>query len=229
MCPDLTDPTDQFFHAFIAALARDLRAPLPGPRAQFSMAPRPQAGALPGDQPGPDARRSGVLLLFYPHAGEIYFPLILRPTYDGVHSGQVGLPGGGQEAQDADLIHTALREAHEEIGVAPEIVRILGALSPLYIQRSNRLVLPVVGWTPTRPLFRPDPHEVALLIEARLAEFLDPATRREEMWQLADRRAAVPIFGVQNQTIWGATAMILGELLALPTLSRLATVPRVPG
>jgi 8-oxo-dGTP pyrophosphatase MutT (NUDIX family) len=120
------------------------------------------------------------------------------------------------------LVQTALREAHEEIGVAPQLVHILGTLSPLYIQRSNRLVYPVLGWTAARPDFAPDPHEVALLIEARLADFLDPATRREEEWQLADRRASVPIFGVQNQTIWGATAMILGELLALPALGRLA-------
>jgi hypothetical protein len=99
----------------------------------------------------------------------------------------------------------------------------LGQLSTLYIRPSNNLVLPVVGWTDERPTFSPDPREVALLIEASLLEFLDPANRRIERWELQNRAADVPLFGVQSQIIWGATAMILGELLALPA------VRRVPG
>lgn len=210
------------FHTFITALTHDLQQPLPGARAQFEMAPRPRAGASALEPPAADARQSGVLILFYPFRGEIYFPLILRPIYQGVHSGQVGLPGGGQEPEDANLTQTALREAFEEIGVPAEDVHVLGTLSPLYIERSNHLVFPTVGWTATRPRFHPDPYEVADLIEARLLDFLDPTLRRTELWELADRQATVPIFGVANQTIWGATAMILSELLALPTLRRLA-------
>jgi 8-oxo-dGTP pyrophosphatase MutT (NUDIX family) len=166
----------------------------------------------------PNARQSSVLLLFYPYTDTVYFPLILRPTYPGVHSGQVGLPGGGFEAADRDLIHTALREAQEEIGVDPDHVNILGQLSTLYIRPSNNLVLPVVGWAAERPTFLPDPREVALLIEASLLEFLDPANRRTEVWQLQNRTANVPLFGIQNQVVWGATAMMLSELLALPAM-----------
>ncbi|MCC6454403.1 MAG: CoA pyrophosphatase [Caldilineaceae bacterium] len=172
--------------------------------------------------PNPNARQSSVLLLFYPYEETVYFPLILRPTYPGVHSGQVALPGGGFEPGDGDLLHTALREAHEEVGVDPAQVSILGQLSTLYIRPSNNLVLPVVGWSAQRPTFLPDPREVALLIEASLLEFLDPANQRTEVWELQNRTANVPLFGVQNQVIWGATAMILGELLALPAMHQVS-------
>lgn len=218
------------FSQFIAALGRDLQAPLPGRNAQFDMAPRPRPGSEAEDIPAPDARRSSVLILFYRRAddvradnagraaNQIYLPLILRPTYPGVHSGQIGLPGGGFEPQDDDLVATALRETQEEIGVAPSDVTVLGVLSTLYIRPSNNLVLPVVGWTGMHPSFIPDTREVAALIEAPLDEFLDPGNRHTERWQLRDRTADVPIFNVQDQAIWGATAMILSELLALPTL-----------
>ena len=206
------------FQNFVAALQHDLQQPLPGRTAQYQMAPQPRPGAEMDEITNPDARRSSVLLLFYPYADTVYFPLMLRPTYPGVHSGQVGLPGGGFEEKDGDLIQTALREAHEEIGVDPAQVTVLGQLSTLYIRPSNNLVLPVVGWANERPTFLPDPREVALLIEASLLEFIDPANRRTEVWELQNRTANVPLFGVQNQVIWGATAMILGELLALPSL-----------
>jgi 8-oxo-dGTP pyrophosphatase MutT (NUDIX family) len=206
------------FHNFVITLQHDLQQPLPGRAAQYNMAPMPRPGAELDDMPTADARQSSVLLLFYPYEDTVYFPLILRPTYPGVHSGRVGLPGGGFEPGDNDLVHTALREAHEEIGIDPAQVTVLGQLSTLYIRPSNNLVLPVVGWAAERPTFLPDPREVALLIEASLLEFLDPANRRTEVWEFANRTATVPLFGVQNQTVWGATAMILGELLALPAL-----------
>ena len=209
---------NKLFERFITSLHHDLQQPLPGRAAQYHMAPQPRPGAELDDSPNPDARQSSVLILFYPYEDTVYFPLILRPTYPGVHSGQVGLPGGGFEQGDPDLIHTALREAHEEIGIDIPQVNVLGQLSTLYVRPSNNLVLPVVGWAAERPAFLPDPREVALLIEASLLEFLDPANRRTEVWELANRPATVPLFGVQNQTVWGATAMILGELLALPAL-----------
>jgi 8-oxo-dGTP pyrophosphatase MutT (NUDIX family) len=210
------------FRNFIAALQHDLQQPLPGRTAQYHMAPQPRPGAELDETPKPNTRQSSVLLLFYPYEETVYFPLILRPTYPGVHSGQVALPGGGFEPGDGDLIRTALREAHEEVGVDPAQVSILGQLSTLYIRPSNNLVLPVVGWSAQRPTFLPDPREVALLIEASLLEFLDPANQRTETWELQNRTANVPLFGVQNQVIWGATAMILGELLALPAIRQVS-------
>lgn len=110
-----------------------------------------------GVRPTEQTRKSAVLLLIYPFKDEIYFPLILRNSYDGFHSGEVGFPGGRYEQTDQDLIQTALREANEEIGLCSEDVKILGTLSEIYIGPSDFLVLPVVGYIPYRPHFMPDP------------------------------------------------------------------------
>jgi 8-oxo-dGTP pyrophosphatase MutT (NUDIX family) len=213
------------FDAFLHQLRMDLAAPMPGRPAQYRMAPQPRpSGQLPYDQPQPDARRGGVLALFYPQGDQLFLPLILRPTYNGVHSGQVGFPGGGYEPGDEDLVRTALREAYEEVGVHPEGLTLLGKLSPLYVFPSNYLVFPTVAWTPARPAFKIDPYEVDLLLEVPLLDLLNPANRREEEWQLRGRTARVPFFAVQGQQIWGATAMMLSELLTLPAM-RLVNTP----
>lgn len=209
------------FEPFLRQLRNDLAGPLPGRAAQFYMAPQPRpSGSFPYEQPRPDTRRGGVLVLLYPYQDMLYLPLILRPTYNGVHSGQVGFPGGGYEEGDGDLIQTALREAYEEIGVAADQIEVLGPLSPLYIFASNYLVHPTVAWVPGRPSFKTDPYEVALMLEVPLRDLRDPSNRRVEVWQLRDRTADVPFFAVQEQKIWGATAMILSELLALPAVRK---------
>jgi 8-oxo-dGTP pyrophosphatase MutT (NUDIX family) len=215
------------FHTFVEELTKNLRQPLPGPHAQLNMAPSPRNGAEFYDSPKQDVRASGVLILFYPYANTVYLPLILRQTYKGVHSGQVGLPGGGRETGDADLTVTALREAHEEIGVDPHAVHVVGSLTSLYISPSNYLVHPVVAWAPHRPAFQIDSREVAMLIEAPLAEFLDPQNLRQEERTLRERLTNIPYFGVQSQVIWGATAMILSELLMLPAVRTIAEPSQV--
>ncbi|MFZ1827206.1 MAG: CoA pyrophosphatase [Candidatus Competibacteraceae bacterium] len=209
--------SDPFAH-FVEQLRCDLSAPLPGQAAQHRMAPRPRSGGDYSDTARPDTRQGGVLALFYPTNGRVHLALILRPTYSGVHSGQVGLPGGGREEADADLAETALREAHEEIGIDPAQVTVLGQLTPIYVFASTYLVQPVVGWTARRPNFHLDPYEVALLIETSLDELLDEANRRNETWQLRGHSVEVPYFLIQGQTIWGATAMMLSELLSLPAM-----------
>lgn len=204
---------------FLHCLGEDLRRPLPGRQAQYQMAPQPRpSGTLPYDQPRPDARQSGVLVLLYPQHDTLYLPLILRPTYNGVHSGQIGLPGGGFELGDTDLTATALREAYEEIGVNIDQVGVLGQLSSLYVFASNNLVFPTLAWADQRPAFKVDPNEVAQLLEVPLPDLLAPANRHEEEWQLRDRVANVPFYAVQEQRIWGATAMMLSELLALSAM-----------
>lgn len=207
----MSDP----FAAFIEQLQRDLASELPGQEAQYRMAPQPRAGGERGDLPTVNVRRGGVLVLFYPHNEQLYLPLILRPTYEGVHSGQIGFPGGGYEEGDGDLTTTALREAYEEVGVEKAQIRVLGQLSPLYVNASNYLVQPTVGWCATRPDFRIDPYEVAMLLETPLTALQDPANRYSEQWQLRGRSVQVPFFKIGEQIIWGATAMMLSELLSL--------------
>ncbi len=102
------------------------------------------------------------------------------------------------------------------MGIEPGQVTIVGQLTQLHVFASNFLVSPILGWSVNRPDFHTDPHEVAQLLEVPVRELLDPANHREEEWQLRGRAVTVPFFAIQNQTIWGATAMMLSELLALP-------------
>ncbi len=111
---------------------------------------------------------------------EIYFPLILRPAYDGVHSGQVAFPGGRYEKTDENLIRTALREAQEEIGLRLNDVKVLGILTELFIPASNFYVLPVVATIPYRPDFYPDPREVEDIFEIKLKDISDASIYRNQ-------------------------------------------------
>ena len=196
-------------------LRKGLAGPLPGRPAQALMAPLPRPGWHPDDRPAKPARESGVLVLLYPHRDSLHLPLIVRPRYDGAHSGQVAFAGGGREERDANLTDTALREAQEELGIEPGKVEVIGALTDLYIRPSNYDVSPTVGWAANRPEFRPDRREVAELMEVSLEDFLNPANFRRERWQLQDRSALVPFYAIRGRAIWGATAMILSELLAV--------------
>lgn len=202
----------------VKQLQQVLKRPLPGAAAQRRMAPEAiQNGPNRWETPY-DCRKAGVLILLYPHATlspqpELHLVLIRRPDYPGVHSGQIALPGGRREPGESLQI-TALREAEEEVGVSPQQVTVLGQLSPLYTPPSNFCIYPFVGFSREKPAFKPDKREVAELIEAPLRLFLDPAARREEVWNLGkygERR--VPFFYIFEHKIWGATAMILSEFL----------------
>jgi len=159
-----------------------------------------------------EALKGGVLLLLYPADDEIFFPLIRRPHYEGVHGGQMALPGGKYEPPDRDLIETSLREAHEEIGVPRTQVEVVGCLTDLFIPISNFIVSLVIGYIDERPVFIPDSAEVAEVIEANLAQLLSLDYRGEKTIQVGEKvRIEAPFFNIGNATVWGATAMILSE------------------
>ncbi len=160
-------------------------------------------------------RLGGVLLLLYCVDEKLHLVLTRRPDYDGVHSGQVSFPGGRHEPPET-LETTALRETHEEIGILPADVELLGSLTPLFVVPSNFEVHPFVGRyvRNKRPVFAPDTREVAAILEVPLQLLLDPATRVEEEMELrGGLRLRVPCFRVGRQRVWGATAMILSEFL----------------
>jgi 8-oxo-dGTP pyrophosphatase MutT (NUDIX family) len=196
-----------------------MRGPLPGFTAQITMAPRPRAFSPP---PGVEARQAGVLLLLYPIRGLLHLALTVRTASLNHHGGQISLPGGGWEEGDASLQETALREAQEEIGIATDGLELLGSLTPLYVPPSNNLVHPLVAYAQQRPALRPDPTEVAELLEVPLHLLLDPATRREEDWMWRGARLHVPFYAVGEHKVWGATAIILAEFVALLTTAERA-------
>jgi hypothetical protein len=153
--------------------------------------------------------------MLYPYQGELFIPLILRPDYDGVHGGQVALPGGGRERFDRSLVQTALREAQEEIGIKASDVRVLGQLTQLYIPPSNFLVQPVVGYLPYRPDFFPDSREVADIIEISLSLLADQGIIGTKEMLVRNVLIQAPYYGVNTHTVWGATAMIVSEFLTI--------------
>jgi 8-oxo-dGTP pyrophosphatase MutT (NUDIX family) len=156
-----------------------------------------------------------VLLLLYPLRGVLHIPLTVRTPELNHHSGQISLPGGGHEPQDHSFRETALRETQEELGIDPTTVEVLGPLTSLYIPPSNNVVHPFVAYTPLRPDFDPDPCEVARMLEVPLPLFLDPGTRREEEWERDGAPYHVPYYAIDAYQVWGATAIILAEFLAL--------------
>ncbi|NDJ78079.1 MAG: CoA pyrophosphatase [Chloroflexi bacterium] len=174
------------------------------------MAPQPRPLHRVESRPG-QARQAAVLVLLYPHQTQLSFVLIQRTQHDrDVHSGQISLPGGSQDAGETP-VQTALREAHEELGVNGG-VQILGQLDPLYIPPSDFEVHPVVGYTSVRPHWIPAESEVVDVIECPLKWLLDDAHKVVEDWELRGFQLRVPWYNVDGHQVWGATAIILSEL-----------------
>lgn len=159
------------------------------------------------------AQQASVLLLFYPDLhNRVKFILILRKTYKGAHSGQIGLPGGKVEPFDKDLRQTALRETCEEIGVWQEDIEIVRPLTGLYIPVSNFWVHPYMGFTPATPQFKPQESEVAQILYITLEDLLDDSNIIQQNVSASyTSELEVPAFLLHRQTVWGATAMMLNE------------------
>jgi 8-oxo-dGTP pyrophosphatase MutT (NUDIX family) len=160
-------------------------------------------------------QKSAVLLLLYPKGDHLFFPIIRRPVYDGVHSGQMALPGGKQEELDASLEQTAVRETCEEIGICSSNIQVLGRLTELYISVTNIQVLPVVAFTQSEPSFVLDTYEVDALFSIPLTDLLNPELKKKETWTLQGQEVEVPYYYLAHQKVWGATAMILSEFESL--------------
>ncbi|MDP2040534.1 MAG: CoA pyrophosphatase [Algoriphagus sp.] len=204
------------FEKFILQLESALKAPLPGKQAQIKMSPVPiDMRRFEIDLPE-NHRKSGVLILFYPESESAFFPLIKRPEYAGFHSGQVAFPGGKMEISDANIIETALREAEEEVGIDRSQVQIMGCLSELFIPTSNFLVTPVIGFLEKRPDLVPEEKEVSRIIQAELSQLLRPEIRKQKILDLGQNlKLDTPYFEIDGEVVWGATAMILSELIHL--------------
>ncbi len=207
----------------ISQLSNVFSNALPGWEAQSKMInfKRPDPNQAAAENP--DARKSAVLALLYPKHGELHTVLMLRNVYNGTHSGQVSFPGGKHELADESLWHTALREAKEEVGIDENQIVRLGEMTKVYIPPSKFMVTPFLAFTKETPVFSPDPIEVQKIIETPFSTFLNEENIRHKMIQTAssDFKMNIKYYNVNGETVWGATAMMISELVELIKLNNI--------
>jgi 8-oxo-dGTP pyrophosphatase MutT (NUDIX family) len=199
------------FEELQRVLTERLRRALPGAKAHEPMRAAPIGSVIPNFDHKVTPKPGGVLILLYEKEHRIMFPLIKRQEYLGAHSGQVSLPGGKAEEGET-MIETALRETEEEIGVDRASIKVLGVLSEFFVIPSNFLITPVIGVVDSEPVFKPDPKEVARILEGSVDELLaEHAIRQKEILAAGKFRMIAPHFEIENEVVWGATAMMLNE------------------
>ena len=173
----------------------------------------------PGAPPArtsPNARAAAVLIPLFDEDGEARVVLTRRTSHLPTHQGQVAFPGGGQDPGE-ELVDAALREAHEEVGLDPATVAVIGELDHLTTVGSGFTVAPFVGALAARPTLTPNPGEVERVFDVTLAELLEDGVYRQEHWHMPWGDHHVSFFELEGDTVWGATAHILRDLLVLVT------------
>jgi 8-oxo-dGTP pyrophosphatase MutT (NUDIX family) len=193
--------------AFLAALARELTA-------------RPRR-----DLPVSDATAAAVLVPLLAADDDVQVVFTRRAASLPHHQGQVAFPGGTRHAEDRDAETTALREAHEEIGLRPDDVHLLGRLDEIETVASRFRITPVVGVVPYPYAWRPCPREVDTVFTVPLATLRAPGSEREEVWDFDGRQMPIRLFPVAGHVIWGATYRITRNLLDV--VARIDDVPAV--
>ncbi|GAA3576706.1 CoA pyrophosphatase [Snuella lapsa] len=203
------------FNEFLKSLPKIKNIQLPGEVSHYKMVPPFRRELLKHHQKETHkARRAGVLALFYPDSNkQTRFVLILRKTYEGVHSAQIGFPGGKLEEQDISIQATAVRETYEEVGVPENQIMVIKELTEVYIPPSNFFVYPFMGILKDVPRFFRQEDEVEAVLEIPLEHFLEHErliTKRVKTSYSVD--VEVPAFHLNGHVVWGATAMILSEI-----------------
>lgn len=161
-----------------------------------------------------DARQAAVLMLLYPYNSELHTVFIKR-TGGGVHAYQISFPGGAKDQEDRDHLHTALREANEELGIQSDSLDVLGNLSEIYIAPSNFLVQPYLAYSTVRPDFIPSPDEVRGIIEFPVQRLASENIRSSKQMNIQGFSFETPIYDLYGEVLWGATAMMVAEFNAL--------------
>jgi 8-oxo-dGTP pyrophosphatase MutT (NUDIX family) len=204
-----------FMNHFINQLKIQLNEPLPGQEAQLLMVPGEKAILRKSYPEHPEPKKSAVLILLFPFQKGISTILIERAVYVGVHSGQIAFPGGKAEETDPDLKYTALRETYEEIGIPMEQVEIIGNLTDVYINPSNYLVTPFIGYLSQAPDFLINEREVQKIIRVDILNTDKVIKSTKKITHSNGLRIQTPFYSIDGFTIWGATAMMMSELIVL--------------
>ncbi len=203
---------------FIEEIREKLKGELPGQAAQYKMSHVVRRTYKPAPD---DARVACVMNLFYEKNGEPHIAFIQRTSKNpnDRHGGQIGYPGGKAEAEDQSHEDTARRETEEEIGVKGADIDVLGALTPLYIPVSNFQVYPFVGYLDYEPVFNRQVEEVDAILEIPLARLLKDEIRMTKDMRFSENVILkdVPYFDLGGHVLWGATAMMISELLDVIT------------
>jgi 8-oxo-dGTP pyrophosphatase MutT (NUDIX family) len=161
----------------------------------------------------PPARPAATLLAIYPDAaGDLVVPLTVRHGDLRAHAGEVSLPGGAVDATDESRQAAALREAWEEVGLAPELVRVVGELDDVWIPVSNFELRPFVGTVAAQPALVPHDAEVSAIVELPLAALWDPDVAGTEEFTVRGFRLRAGVYRFGGVRVWGATAITLGML-----------------
>ena len=210
------------FDLFLKGIPKIKNLPLPGPLAHLKMLPKNRIKEFAALKNETLAKKAAVMALFYPNKeNETILVLILRKTYKGVHSNQVAFPGGKVEKEDQNYLAAALRETHEEIGVPSSEIESICALSSVFIPPSNFMVYPFMGIANKEPAFRIQEEEVAEILKIPLSELLSEENVSEkELATSYSEKMTVPVLKLEQQVVWGATAMMLSEIKMLINQSR---------
>lgn len=197
-------------------LKERLKDSLPGRNAHSRMMPSPAGNSpeIPQDSIDSSGHPSGVLVSIYP--GETMdLSVILTLRSDSIrHAGQISFPGGRADSGET-IIETALRETREEIGIHESKIEVTGTLSPFYLYRTHNQITPVVGFLDEKPLMERNEHEVAEIITVKLDDLLSQSYLKREKWDLSQATYWVPYWDIHRVPLWGATAMIMSELLEI--------------
>ena len=205
--------SDQFLEIF----KRIAEKGLPGDEAHLTLMPVKRLTARKAKAKNQLYRKSAVAAILYPSEESIHCILIQRPSYDGVHGGQVSFPGGKMDDTDRNLEHTARRECFEEVNLPIDSGVFVTTLSEVYIPVSNFMVQPYIFFVDDLPPLSPDFREVESILSFDLFSLLNESILKTTSIEMGKgfKQKDVPYFDIENKIVWGATAMMLAEIKAI--------------